>query len=65
MNEFTKEYNTRCTDDVVCPHCLHEHVDSWEFDENEDDTQCHSCNESFSMCRNIRITYSSWKIKDE
>ncbi len=52
----------RHKDDVECPHCDHEHDESWDFPESGV-VSCHSCEKDFYMTRNIQITYSSSKVK--
>ncbi len=54
---FDHEY----TDEVVCPHCGYVHGDSWEMRDGE--TDCPDCEKSFTMERNVSVTYSTEKLK--
>jgi hypothetical protein len=59
MSDY-EEFDTWHTQEVICPHCGHEHSDSWEF-QDSCTTECHSCDKLFIMERNIEITYSTSK----
>lgn len=48
------------TEEVVCPYCGYEFSDSWEFD-NEEDIECENCENTFSMNRNVEVSYSTYK----
>lgn len=52
------------TREIFCPHCDHEHVDSWEFGETPVSEEiepilCHNCGEMFYAQRCVDITYKS------
>jgi hypothetical protein len=53
-NDIEHEY----TDEIVCPHCGYEHLDSWEYSD-EGETECGDCCKPFSFCRNVAISYST------
>jgi hypothetical protein len=54
---FSREY----TDEVICPHCGYEHRDSWEFQDGEHD--CPDCEKSFTLSRNVSVTYDTKKLE--
>ena len=55
MKEFETQYET----EAVCPHCGHEHSDSWELENGE--YYCNDCEKPFKVVRNIDISYSTFK----
>jgi hypothetical protein len=56
--------DTDMTDEVTCPWCGHEEMDSWEFsDEGEKD--CGFCGNEYSFLREITVTYATEKLKKE
>lgn len=50
---------TQYTDEVVCPHCGHEHRDSFEMSEGR--YECGDCCKPFEITRNVEVTYSTEK----
>ena len=56
------EFNgdTSYTREVVCPHCGHEHMDSWEMDDGE--YSCSDCDNEFEITRDVDVTYSTSKV---
>ena len=55
-------YDTKYTNNAVCPHCGYVHLDSWEFEldgEEESEMDCHSCGKEFLVCREMTITYNT------
>ncbi len=61
------DFDTSHTHNAICPHCRHEHGDSWEFDFGSDEVgevECSSCDEPFWCQRNVTITYSTSPIKE-
>lgn len=52
------------TSEVVCPHCGHEHSDSWEIGHHSDSSsvemECHECEKKFSFERETDVTYNSF-----
>jgi transcription elongation factor Elf1 len=62
---MTNEIDTDYTDEVVCPHCGHEHSDSWEYNLTEQDygaLECAECGEMFEATLNKSISYSTRKV---
>lgn len=55
------DHDTQGTDEIVCPHCGHEHRDSFEFDDSGI-TECEACEKPFTYNREISITYSTEKL---
>ncbi len=43
MKEIYHEY----TDEIICPHCGEEMMDSWEYSEDGED-ECWECGKKFS-----------------
>ena len=54
--------------EVVCPYCGDIKSDSCEYfysDYNHDATiWCEECEKEFNVCRDISVTYSSYKLKE-
>jgi hypothetical protein len=61
MHELSHHY----TDEVVCPYCLEEQSESWEFPDWVESHDCHSCDKKFSIYRNVTINYSTHKLQGE
>lgn len=59
MTDIDHEY----TDEVVCPHCGHQHRDSYEFfgsgEEYSEGVQCHRCERLFDASMQIKVSYST------
>jgi hypothetical protein len=54
------------TNEIVCPYCGHEFMDSWELQE-DGEMDCYECNKKFNYAINRSVDYSTSKIscKDE
>lgn len=52
--------DTSCTDNVICPYCGCEWLDSWELSDS-DGMECDDCGNSFSYERDCTVTYASSK----
>lgn len=59
-----KEIDCDWTDEVVCPYCGTEFLDSWEY-EDEGEEYCEECNKEFAFQRNVIVGYSSQKMEQE
>jgi transcription elongation factor Elf1 len=46
---------------IKCPYCDYEDIDSWEFDDDSGSWTCGSCEKEFDVVRNIEVTYSSYR----
>ena len=57
MKEIYHEY----TDEIICPHCGEEMMDSWEYSEDGED-ECWECGKKFSYSRYTSVSYSTKKI---
>jgi hypothetical protein len=55
MSQIDHEHTTS----IVCPYCGHENSDSWEYQEDEDDVDCGSCDKSFSLAVHHSTTYTT------
>lgn len=51
--------DTSYTAEIVCPHCGNEYSDSWEMEDGHYD--CQHCGNSFVVCRNVEVTYTTAK----
>jgi transcription elongation factor Elf1 len=51
--------------EITCPHCNHEHSDSWEFGTDNGTRECYNCGVEFNVDVNIEVTYSTSKISCE
>lgn len=53
----------RYTSEIVCPHCGHEHSDSWEMGRERDDesfeTECAECEQKMTVERHYDVTYNT------
>jgi len=64
-----KESKIDCdyTSDIICPYCGYKFRDSWEVDfgsmEGVVEEICDKCENTFTVGRNVEVTYSSSKIK--
>lgn len=57
-----EEIDHEFTDEIVCPHCGKEMMDSWEWSEyGEED--CGDCGKRFSYERIVTVDYSTQKIE--
>lgn len=60
-----KEIDCLGTDEIVCPHCGHEHGDSWEYfthgNGNEREADCVECEKRFLVSAEYSVTYFSSK----
>jgi len=49
------------TQEIVCPHCGHEHCDSYETSKNEDGSsgkmECDECGKVFTWECRVSVTY--------
>lgn len=62
-NQMTKEHHFE--DDITCPYCDYKHTDSYEWQADDGNTQCHSCEKIFYYVREIRIKYSTREAEKE
>lgn len=49
------------TDNLVCPYCGHEHMDSWEISDGPSFYTCHECDKNFNYDTEITRTFTSSK----
>ena len=50
---------TQYTDEIVCPHCGHEHSNSFEVSDGIH--ECSDCCKPFAVIRDIQVTYCTEK----
>ena len=55
----------RCEDNIKCPYCDHEDLDSWEFGIDSGTHTCGSCEEEFNVEPCITVTYNTSRINCE
>ena len=55
------EHDTEYTDNAVCPHCGHEHVDCFEWGADEDEQYCNQCSLPFTYYREVKVEYTTVK----
>lgn len=56
-----EEFETSCTDQIICPWCGNNFRDSWEMDDGEWD--CDECGKKFRVDHDVSITYSTSRIE--
>lgn len=54
-----KEIDTFCTDNIVCPWCGHEDLESWELEGDSADAECPECQGVFHYEREISVHYTT------
>lgn len=57
-------------DNIKCPHCDHEHEDTWEKVENPMDcdaleTTCYSCDKAFYVTANVSVDFDTRRVPCE
>lgn len=52
--------------EIKCPYCGHDFIDSWEFSDCHNDTkiECGNCENTFMMIAEPEVYYSTWKLKE-
>ncbi|WP_125154406.1 hypothetical protein [Clostridium rectalis] len=59
------EINHLFTNEIVCPFCGYEFVDSWEYGDNYEDElgliECNECGKQFYTNKDVSITYCTYK----
>ena len=56
-------FETRSTDQLVCPYCGHEDNDSWELGESDDRHQCGACDKFFKYDTQVSRTFFSERVE--
>jgi hypothetical protein len=64
MNAVIKDFDTKYTDEVICPYCGFEYSDSWEFHDYHDKITCCECNKKFEFEACFDVTYCTYKLKE-
>jgi hypothetical protein len=66
QNVFVRNAMPRETDNannIVCPYCGFEDIDSWELRDDDDEKhECGNCNSVFSYQRTVTVTYSTQPV---
>ena len=55
LNPDSKDY----TNNLTCPYCGNEDIDSWELSDNEDEHKCGRCRAIISYQRVVTVVYNS------
>lgn len=66
--DFTTEvddFDSRYMDNVTCPYCLYEFVDSFEKCDYSEDEECPNCGKIFGYEREIKCEYNSFKVTED
>lgn len=50
---------------IICPYCNYEHLDSYEYDESDDEFECENCSRQFTLEIEHTVTYISIPHKEE
>lgn len=60
------EIDTEWTENIICPYCWYEDINSWEYDLSEkySNIECWNCEKEFLASIELKITYFS-KIKEK
>ena len=53
------------TDNLICPWCGYENINSWELSDGEDDYECPACGEVFTYERVVDVHYTSKKRAED
>lgn len=56
-----KEIDNEYTEQIVCPYCGDTNDDSWEYDSDEGEVDCPSCEKRFHYQRHRDISYTTYK----
>jgi hypothetical protein len=48
--------------DIICPYCDHKFSDSWEYNEDDEEVECVSCDKAFWLVVDVEVTYSTSRI---
>lgn len=51
------------TNNIICPYCGYEDMDSWECSDSEDEEICGNCGSTFSYERIVTVEYNSYPVK--
>ena len=60
----TEDIDLLYNQEPVCPHCGEVYNDAWEINFNScecNEVTCSSCGRDFVVCRDVSITYSTYK----
>lgn len=52
------------TPEIVCPYCLYEYSDSWEFTKDFGEEECTNCGKTFSYSRYVEVSYSTRQTQE-
>ena len=61
---MSEEFDTRNTDEPICPHCGKEFVDAWEMfadGARQVETACWECGQEVIISEQVTTTYSTEK----
>lgn len=59
-----KDPEEQCgTNNITCPYCGYENVDSWEADDSDEHYKCPNCGSYFSYEREVYVSYYSTPVE--
>ncbi|MGF7059256.1 hypothetical protein [Brassicibacter mesophilus] len=56
-----KKIYCKYTSEIVCPYCGHKFLDSWEYDDSDNEMYCEECEHEFTYERIVTVEYCSYK----
>lgn len=69
MADSHEPFDTDGTQEMVCPHCGHEHGDTWELfsdiHSNTATTDCDECGKIFEVEANWSVDYTTRAVRTE
>jgi len=65
LSKKMENLDTWNEDKAICPYCKYEHDDcyGWNLEEGEsEEWECGNCDESFTVLKEVKVTYSTEKL---
>lgn len=63
--DLDADHDTEYTNNMICPYCGYEDIDSWEFDYDVGECDCPRCGKTFEYTRQVEVTYCTEKVGGE
>jgi len=68
--ELIKQYEwhedkTSVEEEMICPYCGYEQMNSWEIPGDDGTVECGRCEKEFDFTRNVEVTFSTTPIAKE
>lgn len=64
-DEIEWENEQAYTEHITCPWCGYENLDSWEYEDSEDEVECGECSRMFDLDVHHDIKYTTRKSECE